>query len=328
MRKELNNVHFLRAFASLAVCLFHLFLGNKNLFPQPILLKQIFSFGYLGVEIFFMLSGFIICYALPKNYTLPNFKYFITKRIYRIQPPYMLSMALVLIFNSISYYITGLPNKIDWLNVGMNLIYINSFGPGQYLNVVYWTLGIEFQFYLIIALIYPLIKNKGTIAVFMLCLLASSCIPMPTGVSLIFPYLSIFGIGMLIFYRQITKTIDLNYFLFFALILLTQIYFFLGLPVLLASLLCILLLLFWSYDNSLINFFSTISFSLYLTHVTVGGKVVNLGLRFANTLYERYLLFILALAISIGFSYIFYLLIEKPAISWSKRIHYKIVKTT
>lgn len=329
MRKELNNVHFIRAIASLAVCMFHLFAGNRNLFPQPSLLKQTFSFGYLGVEIFFMLSGFIICFAIPKDYNLNDFKAFIIKRVLRIYPPYIISIIVVMLLNILSHHITELPNKIEWLNVLGNVLFLSSFGiGGEYLNVVYWTLGIEFQFYFIIGLVYPIIKNRKALILFFSILVTLSCIPLPKTMILIFPFLGIFGLGILIFYYQVKRIIGLTLFLSFSIILLIQIYFFLGLPVLFATILCILLLLFWNYNNRVINFFSAISFSLYLTHVTVGGKVVNLGLRFVDTLYERYLLFIFALVISIGFSYIFYLLIEKPAISWSKNIHYKIVKTT
>jgi peptidoglycan/LPS O-acetylase OafA/YrhL len=70
-------------------------------------------------------------------------------------------------------------------------------------------------------------------------------------------------------------------------------------------------------------FFSNISFSLYLTHTTIGGKIVNLGLRFVNSTAERYGLFLMALAASIAFAYLFYIVIEKKAIAAGKKIKYQ-----
>jgi peptidoglycan/LPS O-acetylase OafA/YrhL len=54
----LPEVEYIRCFASLGVMIFHM--GGKTL---PVL-----NYGWLGVEMFFVLSGFIICYTLPAEY--------------------------------------------------------------------------------------------------------------------------------------------------------------------------------------------------------------------------------------------------------------------
>lgn len=323
MRTELNSVHFIRASASLSVCLFHLFCGNTNLFPSENIFKPILAFGHLGVIAFFMLSGFIICYALSPHYTYSNFTNFISKRILRIEPPYILSILLILVLNSLSSQITGLPYPINWWNILSHIAYLNNFVNGEYLNVVYWTLGIEFQFYFIIALIFPLIYNKTTLVLFMCGFIGLSCIPVYKETLTILPYLSIFGLGMLIYYFKTLKIIDFWLSLLLSVGLLTQINFYLGISAFLTCIFCSVILLFWEYKHRWIYFFSSISFSLYLTHVPIGGKVINLGLRFVDSLTERYILFITALVISVIFAHIFYIAIEKPAIRWSKKIQYK-----
>ena len=153
------------------VCCFHLYCGNGNLFPVRNAVKEFFSYGYLGVEIFFLLSGFIVCYTIPPTYDIRNFKTFILKRIVRVHPPYLISIILVLLLNFASNYITKTAFNFSAKDILANLFYLPSVGVGKYLSPVYWTLGIEFQFYLIIALIIPFLKYNNLILIFVLCTL-------------------------------------------------------------------------------------------------------------------------------------------------------------
>jgi peptidoglycan/LPS O-acetylase OafA/YrhL len=323
MKKDLSEVHFLRGFASLAVAVYHLFCGNGNLFPEANVVKHIFSYGYLGVEVFFMLSGFIICYALPVNFSYRDIKPFLLKRLIRIEPPYVASILLVVALNSLSHAITSSQNDIDWQNLTFHLAYLNNFGTGAYVNVVYWTLGIEFQFYILLAAVFPLITGRLQFYILFAAIISLGFVRNPAGVNLIFPFLTIFGLGILIFFyrhRQMLTTMELS---LISAVLFIEIYLLLSPAAFFASLVCYFTLLFWRFKTRIIFFFSSISFSLYLTHVPVGGKVVNLGLRFVHTTGQRYLLFAAALGISIAFAWLFYRLVEKPAMAWSKMISYK-----
>lgn len=66
----------LRGLAALSVVLFHLHVAIDHLIPSafPSYLSQIFSFGYLGIQIFFVISGFVIAYSLRDIHI--NFAYF------------------------------------------------------------------------------------------------------------------------------------------------------------------------------------------------------------------------------------------------------------
>lgn len=325
-KKELNEVHLLRAVAAISVTIFHLFLGNPELFPEKSILSKTTSYGYLGVEIFFILSGYIICYSLPINYRYSNLKSFLIKRIVRIYPAYFVSILLVIILNYFSHYITHTANTLSWLDIFSNLFFFTNFGLGDYINVVYWTLGIEIQFYVLIGLSFMLIKNSNGVILYILILLAISSLPKTPNMDLIFPNLSIFALGILTFFYKKKEMLKLRSFLILSFSILVHIYFFLGTAVLIASCICLFILLFWTKTNKVIIFFSNISFSLYLIHVTVGGKVINLVLRYINTLPERYLLFVSSFAITIFFSYLFYYIIEKPTLAWSKNIRYTNVE--
>jgi peptidoglycan/LPS O-acetylase OafA/YrhL len=180
------------------------------------------------------------------------------------------------------------------------------------------------QFYILIGLLFPLMKKSFSLlaAVFLLMLILS-CFTIPNGLILITSYLSFFALGISVYFFKILKRVPLTYFLLITLIFLAQIYVFLGTSTLLVSIFTLIILFTWSYINRLTRFFSRISYSLFLVHVPVGGKVINLGLRYVNTDLERYLLVIIALAIAFGCSYLFYLLVEKPFLNLSKKIVYK-----
>lgn len=273
---------------------------------------------------FFILSGFIICYALPKNFNIEDISPFLKRRLLRIEPPYIASIVLVFTLNYLSHQLTGLDNKISWINVFLHLAYLNNFNLGTYLNPVYWTLGIEFQFYILIALFFPLIKKTKHVIIFILLSLAVPYLNtyLSAGYITIIPYASLFGLGILFYYYQNSQLINSNHYIVFTTILLIQIYYSFNTQYLLVSIFTLLILNFWRSENKIIGYLSKISFSLYLTHVTIGGKIINLGLRFFHTELSRYFLFLIAFTVSILFAHFFYLIFEKPAIKFSKKIKY------
>ena len=66
-----------------------------------------------------------------------------------------------------------------------------------------------------------------------------------------------------------------------------------------------------------------ISYSLYLVHVPIGGKVVNLGGRFANGFYSELTVLILAVFASIFAAYLLYWAVELPSQRLSSKISYR-----
>src|ERR1700759_1148473 len=93
----------LRGIASLMVCYFHLARGNPRFLPDSSIVKQSASFGWSGVEVFFVISGFVIPFSMyQKKYTLSNFFVFFKKRIIRIEPPYLISVIMVVALNFLS----------------------------------------------------------------------------------------------------------------------------------------------------------------------------------------------------------------------------------
>ena len=152
-----NHIQTLRAFSVISVFLYH---TNLN----------VFSYGYLGVDIFFLISGYVISkrifedYEITKKIDLYNFY---LKRIKRIIP----NLFFIVIFTYIFYLIFGPPDlslfkETIFALFGLsNLYYINS--SRDYFNNVFedplghtWSLGVEEQFYIIFPVLIFLFLNK------------------------------------------------------------------------------------------------------------------------------------------------------------------------
>lgn len=156
----------LRGVAALGVLLFHgyMVLGGgeptqhvsmNDFVPQAILLA--FRNGDLGVQIFFVLSGFVIAHSIRGAAVTPGyFGNFALRRSIRLDPPYWSAIALVaaIKFGS-NFVLTDRVAVIDWTlpQVVSNLLYIH--GPMGYDGIirVSWTLWLEIQFYVIFVLL-------------------------------------------------------------------------------------------------------------------------------------------------------------------------------
>jgi len=95
MQERIPGVDALRGLAALAVCWFHVTIGTANL--NNGIVRSSGTYGWLGVELFFVISGFIIPYSLQRSgYKLKNYPVFLLKRITRLDPPYLASIVLVI----------------------------------------------------------------------------------------------------------------------------------------------------------------------------------------------------------------------------------------
>ncbi|RYE37010.1 MAG: acyltransferase [Sphingobacteriaceae bacterium] len=320
-KKALYQVDLLRAIAATGVCLFHFICGNSKFLDRYNLIYKPFQFGYLGVDVFFIISGFIICYSFPSNYQTKNVITFFKKRLLRVHPPYLMSISLTILVAYTAALYTHNPVHVSGLNLFYHFFYLNNFTDVTYITGVYWTLGIEFQFYIILGLLFSrMCKSFYYLSGIILFLLALSWINIDH-THLIFGHTPLFCIGILLYFilfnYQYPKVILLCL-LVTSLIILgynqTASFY--------TSLFTICIICIPFGKNKLVQFLSGISYSLYLVHIPVGGRVINLCLRFAHNNYEKYLAVSIALVVSIITAYFFHLIIEKPAIRWSKNVKY------
>lgn len=315
---RVDTVHSLRGLAAMAVAFFHFSNGNPS-FYVPALLRDIGSFGWLGVEIFFVISGFILPYSLWRaGYRLSpaNFGRFVLKRVIRLDPPYFASIALSLVLLYAAARapgFSGTPFHLDPMQLGLHVGYLNGIAGVPWLNPVYWTLAIEFQFYLLTALILPLLASRSwmTRSVTVgLMLAASLSFPDIRFVGYYFP-LFVFGIvAFQLFTGICVRWEAVLVFLCAALVLYPRMggwVTFVGL----ATALGIFALPSWT--NAPMAFLGTLSYSLYLLHVPVGGRVINLAQRLPASAFVAIVGIGAAFALSIAAAYVLFRVVERPA---------------
>jgi peptidoglycan/LPS O-acetylase OafA/YrhL len=321
-QKRLYTLDALRGIASFAVCWFHLTNGNVAFLPDG-LLKLSGAYGWLGVEVFFVISGFVIPYALYNaGYELESYGRFVLKRVVRLDPPYVAAIAIIILLNYLSSVTPGFKGEPFQLSLAQLLLhfgYLNVFFGYQWLNVVFWTLAIEFQYYLLIGLLFPVCasRNKGAVLA-LLTVLGALAVLLPH-YAFIFPYLFLFLAGIVTFQYKISTWGNLTY-LFLLGVIAGGIYVTHGTPGAIVGGAAALAIAFADWKSRMLNFLGDISYSLYLLHVPVGGRVINLSLRYAHSLESKALALMLALGVSIVAAFLLYRFVERPSRRWSSSI--------
>jgi peptidoglycan/LPS O-acetylase OafA/YrhL len=112
------------------------------------------KYGFRGVDIFFVISGFIISHILMREHKATgrlDLKNFYLRRAVRLFPAYYVSLALY-----------GLIDPLTVKNVWANLLYVNNFLPieQQFMGWA-WSLAIEEQFYIVFPLALLLLMKLG-----------------------------------------------------------------------------------------------------------------------------------------------------------------------
>jgi peptidoglycan/LPS O-acetylase OafA/YrhL len=174
---RLHSIDILRGLAALAVALYHVWghdgayaFSSIGVVPQsahPTLFTYLispFRWGYLGVSLFLVLSGF--CIHLPyarKKYSHGDYEFrgpaFFRRRIWRLYPAYIVAVlgtALILYAASMipSMHISEhFPTLTLW-DVISHITMLHGFFESQFYSIasVFWSLSLEFQLYLA----YPL----------------------------------------------------------------------------------------------------------------------------------------------------------------------------
>lgn len=161
--QRINYLDGHRGIAILLVMLFHAFSRWPELVPYTNEYAEfpLFQFGFLGVQLFFILSGFVILMTLEK---CTNFKEFIYHRWLRLFPA-MLICSLIIYFSADYFFErpNGDPSVKDLIP---GLTFIDPYYLSKLIGVVnnledaFWSLYVEFKFYVISALLYFLIGSK------------------------------------------------------------------------------------------------------------------------------------------------------------------------
>lgn len=194
----LISLQYLRALAAMLVVIQHTQVKGNQYMSDPL---SFFHIGHAGVDLFFVISGFIMCYTMEKKSL--RFSEFMAHRFQRILPLYWVLTAAAFV----AYLVA--PQLVN--AGGGNTVILQSFllipTEDKYLIKNGWTLCYEFFFYILFAL--PLLlstlthKRLSTAGIIFLMVGMGTLLPEDSSYVLTFataPLLLEFVMGMFAFY--------------------------------------------------------------------------------------------------------------------------------
>jgi peptidoglycan/LPS O-acetylase OafA/YrhL len=189
---RLPTLDLLRFFAALSVVLYHFTYRptEPGLFTW---LQPFTKFGYLGVDVFFIVSGFVILMSATGR----SVSEYLISRGSRLYPSFwtaiLVTTAVLLLLR---------PDHVRPLrDIALNFTMVPGYLGAAYVDDVYWTLAIELKFYFLILLALLFRANMERWAWAWLLLTAACYLPVPHALRslALFPYGAYFIAGMMFY---------------------------------------------------------------------------------------------------------------------------------
>ncbi|HUA20951.1 MAG TPA: acyltransferase, partial [Bryobacteraceae bacterium] len=148
---RLPGLDGIRAVSVALVILFHV---STSAAGQPSM-----EFGAFGVDIFFVLSGFLITWLLcteEARYGSISLRAFYTRRALRILPPALTYLTMLLVLSAIGLVTVNSPDFFA------SLFFLRNVSPGNPETAHFWSLSLEEQFYLLWPFLLVLLGSRRT----------------------------------------------------------------------------------------------------------------------------------------------------------------------
>lgn len=201
--KKLIYLEFLRFAAALLVFASH-YAQTSRLTKVSHGWSFVDKFGEVGVDLFFVLSGFVISYSLSKQGN-KTFSQFLKGRARRLLPIYLLltSLAAILIVASERLELSTVLPKFDVLHLLASILFVSQLtGFGDPIVAQGWTLEMEVAFYFVAAL--ALLGGGLTMRRTLLLILVLSLLGI--GISPLFLEFAL-GIAAFLFFEHLVKIV-------------------------------------------------------------------------------------------------------------------------
>jgi peptidoglycan/LPS O-acetylase OafA/YrhL len=338
----------LRGLAALAVVAFHF--EQTRSFDRvgavlPAFVTWLFRQGHCGVQVFFVLSGFVIAHSIARYDVTPRFVgRFLLRRSIRLDPPYWASILVVVLVQGLASRV--LPGRAFVPPTGGQLVthvlYLQELLGVPEINTAYWTLCLEIQFYLTFSLLMlgatllrsVLSREVAFYAVVLPAVVFADLWPLGLGPfevrGLFVSDWHLFLAGVLVWWAVLRPEDRAAFFLAAANVALLGVAATarLGVEIAVGAMAAGLILIAGKTNRMSSwlalrpwQFLGMISYSLYLMHVPVGNVFFSAAASLARRgVLIEVLLGVLAFAVTVLGSWIFYRAVEKPALTLSRRI--------
>jgi peptidoglycan/LPS O-acetylase OafA/YrhL len=310
MKQRNATIDYLRGLAALMVCVCH----YRHTLPEP--LSALAKHGEIGVQIFFVISGFIIPYSMEKaGYQLVDFGRFWLKRLVRLQPTFWVALLFTFLLSRASSHFKGGTPAFSFSDLAASAVYWRV--PSE--NPVIWTLIVELKYYLFISLLYPLLFSRNDMirrVSFVGCVvLATVLIPYAETLR----HAPCFLLGFAACYLRTARSTPQESLILSILVVASAVAGSSALQIAAAVLTSAAILYLPAVHWKLGAFFGAISYSLYLVHFPLGVKIVNASLpHFPGA--SHWVLMPFTIAICSATAYALFKLVEEPSARWSQQI--------
>ncbi|ELQ6871175.1 acyltransferase [Escherichia coli] len=157
MNNKILSIHYMRGIAALLVVFFHFRSFLDNVYVQKDLGSILFGAGAFGVDLFFMISGFIIALSTERN---SKAGIFVIRRFFRIYPAFIVIFTIGAATVYSSYSASELLRSFFFIHQNYSLA-----APGFGFNILgpAWTLSYEIYFYFIFVISMSLSHKYRTL---------------------------------------------------------------------------------------------------------------------------------------------------------------------
>ncbi|SSW69700.1 O-acetyltransferase OatA [Achromobacter veterisilvae] len=155
---QYQSIQALRAISALTVVVFHSHWASSWASDRLFRIPLVSDFGYIGVDLFFCISGFIICHVVSSTQHF-NASRFLLKRVWRIAPLYWTILTVILLWTLITHRYATEIGTLGAIGIVQSFL-IFPMEPYPLLSPG-WSLEHEVLFYLLAALIVPFFGTMG-----------------------------------------------------------------------------------------------------------------------------------------------------------------------
>jgi len=306
----------------------------------------IFHRGREAVCVFFVLSGFLIIRLLYKEKVRNGaigIKNFYIRRILRIYPLYFLILLIGMLYYNVVLDAVGIPYDNDYNKTNALLLFVFFlpnvaavlYQPGGVLEIL-WSIGIEEQFYLVIAPIFLFLKKEwlvtffGIFTILYFAVFAIDILPFLRKFDFLYFYFSAGGILAILHEKyeighKIKPLIKWLLLIAFAIYFCTDVfqigssnlYHFIGIIIFSFTILTLSYSPVFTIKNNFFNYLGSISYGVYMYHALVMQVIGFILMKLVDKIQLSngilillsYVLVIIATIIIAHFSYQYF---EKP----------------
>jgi peptidoglycan/LPS O-acetylase OafA/YrhL len=349
---KLAFVHGARGIAALSVALFHCYdstpVADRVAEEFPSTADGIVRLGFLGVDLFFVISGFVISLTLYQRLLkVSDWGRFFLRRQLRLDPPYWTAIAIAITSALVINHLrpgtnAPVPGVTDVL---AHLFYLQGFLGIKQIVGIFWTLCFEIQFYLFFGACM-LFLNRSALSgrAFGWVMLPLFILSIATFWDLVpeVPGLFVtrwfeFFAGVVVFLSWRREISGLQVAIYLTLLLAAAA--FIPLPddnliarVTTVTVLLIALLFLLAVQGTgiktwlggpVLRYLGNISYSFYLTHALVGIRLLKIVVRDNDSIFHTWVLYAVGVLVSMAAADLLYRLVERPSMNLSHKLKWR-----